>query len=237
MADTAAAWMQAHPEIDLVSGDRGEDYAAAARTGAPQARQVADRFHIMKNLVEAVEKALMRCWPEVRRAERSEQRAQEDFENSLLPEVADWRPPPTPSSEKAQEMRRAERMACYQRILELREKGMSIPKIAQQVGKGVRTVHRWLANGSIPQGKHRRKKHSSFEKYAPYVARAMEKWVQKWAAPLGGDQKPRLSGVRASALSLLKSAPHGTDFSGVGRGDRRRKKEGLGKKGGLAVGA
>jgi transposase len=44
--ETAAAWMQAHPEIDIVSRDRGGDYAAAARKGAPQARQVADRFHL-----------------------------------------------------------------------------------------------------------------------------------------------------------------------------------------------
>src|SRR5258708_4355877 len=44
--ETAAAWMQTHGEIELVSRDRGEDYAAAARLGAPQARQVADRFHL-----------------------------------------------------------------------------------------------------------------------------------------------------------------------------------------------
>jgi transposase len=172
-AETAAAWMQAHPEIILVSRDRGADYATAASAGAAQATQVADHFHIMKNLTEAVEKALARCWPEVRRAERREQRTLEDVENRLLPDVADWRPPPTPSSEKAQAIRRAKRMDCYQEILELREKGMSVPQIAQQVGKGVRTIHRWLANGSIPQGRHRRKKYSSFERYAPYV---LERW-------------------------------------------------------------
>src|SRR5260370_29218262 len=44
--ETAQSWMQAHPEIDLVSRDRGKDYAAAARTGAPQARHGADRVHL-----------------------------------------------------------------------------------------------------------------------------------------------------------------------------------------------
>src|SRR5258708_5600682 len=48
--ETSAAWMGFHPEITLVSRDRGGDYAAAARTGAPQATQVADRFHLAKNL-------------------------------------------------------------------------------------------------------------------------------------------------------------------------------------------
>ncbi len=58
--ETAAAWMRAHPEIDLVSRDRGGDYAAGAREGAPQATQIADRFHMYKNLVEAVELTLAR---------------------------------------------------------------------------------------------------------------------------------------------------------------------------------
>ncbi len=45
-AETAQAWMQARPTIELVSRDRGGDYAAAARRGAPQAVQTADRFHL-----------------------------------------------------------------------------------------------------------------------------------------------------------------------------------------------
>src|SRR6266849_5802594 len=54
-AESAATWMRSHPEIQYVSRDRGTDYAQAAREGAPQAIQSADRFHLMKNLVEAIE--------------------------------------------------------------------------------------------------------------------------------------------------------------------------------------
>src|SRR6266487_2375789 len=65
--ETAKAWMQAHPEIDLVSRDRGGDYASAASLGAPQAAQSADRFHLVKNLTEAVQKALVHCRAELQR--------------------------------------------------------------------------------------------------------------------------------------------------------------------------
>jgi transposase len=41
--ETAEAWLRAHPEVDIVSRDRGGEYAAAARKGAPQAQQIADR--------------------------------------------------------------------------------------------------------------------------------------------------------------------------------------------------
>ncbi len=56
--ETAAAWMSMHPEIKLVSRDRGGGYASAAASGAPQAIQVADRFHLLKNLGEALEAVL-----------------------------------------------------------------------------------------------------------------------------------------------------------------------------------
>src|SRR5256885_14144416 len=59
-AETSATWMASHPEIELVSRDRGGDYASAAATGAPQAVQCADRFHMMKNLGEALEGCLAR---------------------------------------------------------------------------------------------------------------------------------------------------------------------------------
>jgi transposase len=52
-AETAKAWMQARPEIELVSRDRGGDYATAARQGAPQAVQTADRFHLLVRRIGA----------------------------------------------------------------------------------------------------------------------------------------------------------------------------------------
>src|SRR5947209_20332288 len=59
-ADTSAAWMSTHPEIEVVSRDRGGDYAAAARKAVPGATQTADRFHLLKNLGEALEGVLAR---------------------------------------------------------------------------------------------------------------------------------------------------------------------------------
>jgi len=52
--------MRKHPEIEVVSRDRGGDYASAAALGAPQAVQCADRFHVLKNLREGLEGLLAR---------------------------------------------------------------------------------------------------------------------------------------------------------------------------------
>ena len=59
-ADTSAAWMRAHPDIEVVSRDRAGDSACAAVTGAPQAIECADRFHLLKHVGEALEGLLAR---------------------------------------------------------------------------------------------------------------------------------------------------------------------------------
>ena len=59
-AETTAGWLKDHPEVEMVSRDRAGLYAEAARQGAPQARQVADRFHLLQNFRETVERQLGR---------------------------------------------------------------------------------------------------------------------------------------------------------------------------------
>jgi transposase len=62
---TVAAWLEQHPSVEIISRDRAGAYAEAARLGAPAARQVADRFHVLKNLGEALEELLSRLYQEL----------------------------------------------------------------------------------------------------------------------------------------------------------------------------
>lgn len=59
-ADTLAAWLRQHPGIQVISRDRASAYAQAATAAAPEATQVADRFHLMMNVRDAAERVLAR---------------------------------------------------------------------------------------------------------------------------------------------------------------------------------
>ena len=61
-------WLKANPQVEVITRDRWANYAQAASDAAPQAKQVADRWHLLKNLREAVERFLARFSPEIRTA-------------------------------------------------------------------------------------------------------------------------------------------------------------------------
>ncbi len=137
-AETVKAWIQAHPEIKLVSRDRGGDYAAAARAGAPQAVQTADRFHLVKNLAEAVQEALARCGTEIRKDRKAMETPIATFpeEPHALHVTSNGQP---------YSAHQTERYERYQQVVALRDQGVKLKEIAKRVGLGVRTVQRWVA--------------------------------------------------------------------------------------------
>ena len=53
-------WLLAHPEIQIISRDRTGEYARAAKRAAPQAIQIADRFHLLRNAGACLERFLQR---------------------------------------------------------------------------------------------------------------------------------------------------------------------------------
>jgi transposase len=156
-AASAAVWMRKHPEIEVVSRDRGDDYAAAARLGAPQATQCADRFHLAQNLTKIVEEILARCRGEIRKATQRE----------LPPLLESSAALPSPAG-SVHLARHAEREDRSHQLIQLRKAGLTYKEIARRLEMGERTVRYWLTRG-IPYAKPqlRRKRHRrSFDRCA-----------------------------------------------------------------------
>ncbi|MEZ0136741.1 MULTISPECIES: transposase [Novosphingobium] len=68
---TLAAWLKSNPGAEIIARDRGGSYAKGAREGAPLARQVADRWHMLRNCSDAVLAAVEKRYRLVREVRRS----------------------------------------------------------------------------------------------------------------------------------------------------------------------
>jgi transposase len=200
--ETAAAWMQTHDEIEVVSRHRGEDYAAAARLGAPQARQVADRFHLTKNLVEIVEVVLARCRAEIRCASQPEQKQAASLrEKPPLPTVLDWRPLHPRSQEHTRLAHHAQRYDRYQQMLALHKAGLTSKDIARRLGMNDRTVRHWLKLGIPAEARRRRKRSSRFDPYAAYV---LKRWQEGQRNGLRLCEEIQAQGYRGSSRTIYR---------------------------------
>jgi transposase len=171
-AETAARWMRQQPDLAVVSRDRGGEYASAAREGAPQAIQCADRFHIVKNLTEAVQVLLARCQAEILAEQKSDEPGQDEQSKPII-SIEKWRPPEPAHVEKVRLARRAGRYARYQQVVEQSRQGIATKEIAGRLGMSDRTVRDWLKQGTFPEAQKRRKRQSSFDPFAAYI---LKRW-------------------------------------------------------------
>lgn len=165
---SAAEWMGHHPEIQYVSRDRGNDYAQAAREGAPQATPVADRFHLTKNLVEAIEPLVARCYKELRKA-------QTPLPSPVVPKANEWRQALGPSTQHQRLSRLANNQERFEQMIDLQRHGVKQDEIARRLGVTVRTIQNWNKRGTCPGSERRRKRQSIFDPYARYV---LARWQQ-----------------------------------------------------------
>lgn len=160
-AESLAEWLRRHPGVEVISRDRATFYAEGAATGAPDAVQVADRFHLFKNLTDALQKILERQHGQLRRAAEATSRV-------AAPETPPGEPR-TSAVERQKQARRARRLARYTEVVELKKKGLSHSAIARTVGIERRTVIRWLSHGSFPERRDNRRKQHLLDPYLEYI--------------------------------------------------------------------
>ena len=172
-AAPVARWLREHPGVEVIARDRSSAYAEGAREGAPQATQVADRFHLLQNLAEALEEVFTtqhQAFAAVNTA-----RCQQPVP---LPDgtVAVPVPPPLTPSRAAQQaaQRATARQALYDTIWTLHRQGQPVAAIAAQVDRDRRTVQHSLRLPTWPQPQHRSTYgRSVLNPYTPYV---LERW-------------------------------------------------------------
>jgi transposase len=161
-ADTFAAWLQTQPQIQVVSRDRGANFAEGATRGAPQAVQVADRFHILKNLVEALQQVLGREQAVLRTA------AQAVSGTPTLPPRGMTAPRARGRAEA-----QARRQARYDAVHRLHAAGTSNRQIIAELHIGPNTLRRYLRSPTCPEWATLPTRRSRLTPFEPYLR---ERW-------------------------------------------------------------
>jgi transposase len=203
-AETFAAWLEDHPGIEVISRDRASAYAEGGRTGAREAIQVADRWHLLGNVAEALD-------PVLRRQERLFKQSKKITENQgQKPRAAALELRLTP----AQQHRREHLQDHYAQVQSLYEQGHSLREIAKTVGIDTNTL-RYFVHGqpwAQPQVRSGRKAgEANLDGYLPYIHKRWKagcrNGMQLWRELRAKGYTGSASSVRPY-LALLRQAPH-----------------------------
>jgi transposase len=227
---TLAAWLRAHPGVEVIARDRGGAYAEGAWDGAPAAVQVADRWHLVDNLADALEAvfrgkgACLKATAAALVERAQEQAAQRAGDAAPVPCEAVYqgkRRHPQPErwrerAETAAEEGVARRRANYDQARALHAQGASVAQIARTVGSSRMTVYKYLREGP-PQ----RKRHSVhgrqrvLESYEPYL---LKRWAEgcRMATVLWREIRAQgfahsLTNVQRFVAQLRREGPPPTD--------------------------
>ena len=145
-AETVAAWLQAHPGVEIISRDRANAYIEGATQGAPDAMQIADRWHLLKNLSDTLTRVLTpyrrklkwlvqpMCSVECSPVDLD--RIETEIHSTIT---------------KQSHVRREQRYQRYQKVCELHRQGWTFRAIAQEIGLHPKTVSRWIHTECYPE--------------------------------------------------------------------------------------
>jgi len=223
--ESTAQWLRAHPGTEIISRDRASLYAEAATKAAPLAVQVADRWHLLHNLKEALIGALVphhRLFAEVAQAVSGKSEA-------APASAAEPSPGALPRSRKqgVQQQNRERRVARYEAVMEQMRLGKSQREIARSCGLARKTVRRWIRAHNFPE--RRPSCHSStLDQHRSYVeqrwqqgchnaaqlwrelreqgfdgqSRTVRDWIRKYCGPQKQREKPG-----SAVSSPLRTSP------------------------------
>lgn len=164
-SDTLANWLRTHPEVTVISRDRAGPYALGAKNGAPQAIQVADRFHLLMNLGEATKRVFQSKRKELKEAYKifNAPIIVKDPKEELIAKAANsdqvYKTIPTTVNVK--------RQYIFEKVKELRQAGKSIKSIAKTLKAHRQTVKKYINADEYPK---RESKHNiQFDSYIEYL--------------------------------------------------------------------
>ena len=186
-------WLGQHPEVEVLSRDRWAAFADVATEAAPKARQVADRWHLLKNIREALERFLDRYAGRISAvfAEPAQPPLAPTADSTagqvVTPPAQDVSVPESAEEPKAEtaataaqtrlpSARQRRRLACYQEVRRLHAEGQSLRHIARVLHLSRGTVVRYVRANQCPDWRPGRRRQTGSSLAAPHAER-IDAWL------------------------------------------------------------
>lgn len=174
-------WLGKHPQIETVARDRSKEFALAISTAIPHAQQVLDRWHLLKNLRETLEREL---------GQIHQQLKQKLANNGKIPRSR--------KDKTQQEASLFKRRELFARIRKHHQEGTSISKIARTLKVARGTVHLAIRADGLPEARKNRKRKTSLDGYQPYLKQrfsegcrvAQQLWIELKEQGYSGSYAP-----------------------------------------------
>lgn len=176
-ADVLESWLKEHAGVTTIARDRGGEYIKGATAGAPDAIQVADRWHLLKNVREMLEqflqnrRACLKAAAEVKDEASSappvmsRENAQGNYK--IVRKARQVKGPT--KEEQAKQARRLKKEERYRRTLEMKAAGSSNRAIRRELGMHTKTVRKYLEAESCPYYPEGRVTPSKLDRYRAYL--------------------------------------------------------------------
>jgi transposase len=188
--ETLLAWLQVHPGVEILCRDRGQEYIEGARQGAPNAIQIADRFHLLSNLLEVMENLFKHNPNELHQAEK---RCVQAVNGEAAPD--DIHPGQT-AQEKGS--LKTYTQARFEKVKALQKRGLGRREIARQTGFCRRTVGKYFLLDEPPKRAGQISSPSKVLPYLDYVRKRVNEGCCDIQVLLGELQEQGFTGSYAS---------------------------------------
>jgi transposase len=160
-AEPLTQWLRELPGVEILARDRAEAYALAGRTGAPTARQVADRFHLVHNVGDALKELFRSRQWEIPPASTAATPVKPAVTIEATPPVKEPRPTPR-------------KQVLWEAVQQLKDTGQSNSATARELGVNRKTIGKYLAAERPPGCAPRLGRRTKLAPYIPYLR-------QRWA--------------------------------------------------------
>ncbi len=146
-AKDLTAWLQNHPQVQVLARDRAWTYRLVGQTALPQSQQVADRFHLVQNFSLALKDLL-----------RSRHRQQPESSGEA-------------GSASSESRATRSKRGRWEAVRALKDSGLSLSAIARKLGLNRRSVSSYMASDQPPEYAGRPSGPSKVRPWLPYLRR------------------------------------------------------------------